>query len=594
MNELVMMAMAVGSAVLGFVVAWFIFRRSIPHQEIFSGEQLSKTERRLTDELGRVRETFDTNLRESHSSNSKLQVDLITLVTTKLESSRESLESLLTGRLENIRISQEEALSNFRKSQDERLSGAEKAIIQLSEGLQKAFGVLEKNVLQILKDESVRQSNDSTSLKQELVKALSQFGERLNESQGLVRKELNDTLKELSAEVSKALSETRDKMLFAHGESRREMSDLLKAIKTAQESSKDALGRNLSEFQKNVETQLRESREDQGKRFDSLTATVATSLDAIRTDSETKLEKIRETVSEKLQTTLEARLGESFTQVSLQLEQVFKGLGEMQALATGVGDLKRVLTNVRSRGTFGETQLATLLEQVLAPAQYEKNCATKPGSSERVEFAVRFPSKDEGLECVYLPIDAKFPREDYERLLNSYEAGDTAGLETARKSLRQRLTIEAATIREKYISPPNTLDLALMFLPTEGLYAEALRLDGLAEELQSEKRVVIVGPTTLYAVLNSFQMGFQTLAIQKRSSEVWRILGAVKTEFGKFGESLKAVDKRLEQAHNSIDDTLRRSRSMERKLREVESLPPQDAAMLLPESTVAEEVDDAE
>jgi DNA recombination protein RmuC len=301
----------------------------------------------------------------------------------------------------------------------------------------------------------------------------------------------------------------------------------------------------------------------------------------MRQDNESKLEKIRVTVDEKLQTTLENRLGESFKLVSERLELVHKGLGEMQSLASGVGDLKRVLTNVRSRGTFGEVQLAALLEQVLTPAQYECNCATVPGSSERVEFAIRLPGREDEEGVVRLPIDAKFPQEDYLRLLDAYDAGDAAALETARKALRVRLLNEAATIRAKYVSPPHTTDFALLFVPTEGLYAEVLRMGGVAETMQTEQHVILVGPTTLYAVLSSLQMGFRTLAIEKRSSEVWKILAAVKTEFGKFGESLSVVSKKLQEASNKIEDSAKRSRAVERTLRNVEALPEPEAVGLL-------------
>lgn len=304
---------------------------------------------------------------------------------------------------------------------------------------------------------------------------------------------------------------------------------------------------------------------------------VAAELALVRNDSAAKLEQIRATVDEKLHSTLEKRLGDSFRLVSERLEMVHKGLGEMQTLASGVGDLKRVLTNVRSRGTFGEVQLAALLEQVLTSGQYDKNVATVPGSSERVEFAVRLPGRDGDHSVVYLPIDAKFPQEDYLRLQEAYEAGDLAALEESRKALRTRIVAEARTICAKYLAPPHTTDFALLFVPTEGLYAEALRLPGLVEELQQSCRVVLAGPTTLYAVLNSLQMGFQTLAIERRSSEVWKVLGAVKTEFGRFGESLAAVKKKLLEASNKIEASETRTRVMERRLRDVEELPTAEA-----------------
>jgi DNA recombination protein RmuC len=315
-----------------------------------------------------------------------------------------------------------------------------------------------------------------------------------------------------------------------------------------------------------------------------LQSTVQTKLDQVRDDNEKKLDKIRGTVEEKLQTALEKRLGESFRTVSERLEQVHRGLGDMQKLATGVGDLKRVLTNVRSRGVFGEVQLGALLEQVMAPSQYETNVATVPGSGERVEFAVKLPGRDDSGSVVFLPIDAKFPQEDYLRLLQAHDNGDAAAVEEARRGIRQRMLAEGEKIRVKYIAPPHTTDFALMFLPTEGLYAEALRIPGLSEELQTKHRVVLAGPTTLTALLNSLQMGFRTLAIEKRSSEVWKVLGAVKTEFAKFGGALDAVKRKLGEASDKIDATGVRTRRMERELRDVEKLPEAESQAILPQA----------
>ncbi len=304
-------------------------------------------------------------------------------------------------------------------------------------------------------------------------------------------------------------------------------------------------------------------------------------LQTLQQGNEAKLEQMRATVEEKLQTTLEARLGESFRLVSERLEQVHRGLGEMQTLASGVGDLKRVLTNVKTRGTFGEVQLAALLEQVLTPEQYATNVATRPGSGERVEFAVRMPGRDDGVP-VWLPIDAKFPAEDYERLLAAHDAADSAAIESAGRALETRIRIEAKTLREKYVEPPHTTDFGILFLPTEGLFAEVLRRPGLTEALHRELRVVIAGPTTLFAMLNSLQMGFRTLALEKRSAEVWQVLGAVKTEFGKFGDVLATLKRQLATASETIEKAETRTRAMDRRLRTVEALPADQAARLLP------------
>jgi DNA recombination protein RmuC len=296
----------------------------------------------------------------------------------------------------------------------------------------------------------------------------------------------------------------------------------------------------------------------------------------MQADNASKLEEMRRTVDEKLHATLEQRLGESFKLVSDRLEQVHKGLGEMQTLAAGVGDLKKVLTNVKTRGSWGEVQLATLLDQLLTGEQYGKNVATRPESSERVEFAIRLPGRaigDEEQRPVWLPIDAKFPLEDYQRLLEAQERADPLASAAAIKALEVRLRDEARKIHDKYVEPPYTTDFAILYLPTEGLYAEALRRPGLVDSLQRDLRICIAGPTTLAALLNSLQMGFRTLAIERRSSEVWAVLGAIKTEFGKFGEVLEATHRKLEQASRSIEAAGVRTRQIERKLRGVEALP---------------------
>ena len=327
-------------------------------------------------------------------------------------------------------------------------------------------------------------------------------------------------------------------------------------------------------------------------RVEQLRLTVETRLGAIQTENAAKLEEMRKTVDEKLHATLEQRLGESFKLVSERLEQVHRGLGEMQTLAAGVGDLKKVLTNVKTRGTWGEVQLANLLEQVLTAEQYAENVATRPKSADRVEFAIRLPGREDG-QPVWLPIDAKFPVEDYQKLVEAQERADAVAVEAAAKALEARLKEEAKTIREKYIEPPHTTDFAILYLPTEGLYAEALRRPGLVESLQRDQRVSIAGPTTLAAMLNSLQMGFRTLAIEKRSSEVWAVLGAIKTEFGKFGEALAHTRKKLQEASNSIDKAEVRTRAVTRKLKDVEALPAPEAVALLGDDGPDEDDEDA-
>ncbi|MGC2522202.1 MAG: DNA recombination protein RmuC [Stellaceae bacterium] len=313
---------------------------------------------------------------------------------------------------------------------------------------------------------------------------------------------------------------------------------------------------------------------------DSLQRTVEGRLDAMRLDNAEKLETMRATVDEKLHKTLEERLGASFKLVSDQLEQVFKSVGEMQSLAAGVGDLKRVLTNVKARGTWGEISLGGVLDQALTAEQYDRNVEVRPGSRQRVEYAIRLPGA-EGDGPLWLPIDAKFPTEDYERLSEAAERGDAAGVEAAGKAIETRIRLAARDICAKYVAPPYSTDFALLYLPTEGLYAEIVRRPGLVDALQRDCRVVVAGPTTLLALLNSLRMGFRSLAIQKRSSEVWHLLRAVKTEFGRYGEVLAKVQKKLNEASSTIDDIAVRRRKIDRKLAQIETLPEGEASLLL-------------
>lgn len=327
--------------------------------------------------------------------------------------------------------------------------------------------------------------------------------------------------------------------------------------------------------------QLAQMSEANERRLADVRATLEQKLRDIEANNAAKLEEMRRTVDEKLHATLEQRLGESFKLVSERLEQVHRGLGEMQMLAQGVGDLKRVLTNVKARGTWGEVQLAMLLEQILTPEQYGKNVETIRNSGARVEFAIRLPGREVGGQPVWLPIDAKFPKEQYERLVEAQERGDVDGVNAASRELEVAVRHEAQKIAEKYLSPPATTDFAILFLPTEGLYAEVLRRPGLTDLLQRDFRVTVAGPTTLTALLNSLQMGFRTLALEKRSSEVWEVLGAVKTEFGKFGEVLAKTRDTLVRAARNIEQAEVRTRQMERKLRTVEALPGEMAEQLL-------------
>ena len=355
----------------------------------------------------------------------------------------------------------------------------------------------------------------------------------------------------------------------------------------------DAFGQQLALLQKTLSdtltTQLQGLSESNARRMAEVRQTLEAQLAQLQLSNAAKLDEMRATVDEKLQTTLQARLGESFKQVADRLEQVHKGLGEMQTLAQGVGDLKHLLTNVKTRGMFGEAQLAALLEQVFVPDQYAVQIATRPGSKNLVDFAIKLPGKSDNGEPLWLPIDAKFPNEDYERLLDAQGRADVVAAEAAGKALEARIRLEAKSMAEKYVEPPYTTDFAILFLPTEGLYAEVLRRPGLMEVLQREHRITLAGPTTLLAMLSSLQMGFRTLALEKRSSEVWQVLGAVKTEFGKFGDVLAKVKSQTETVLNTLNSAETRSRAMGRVLRQVEALPDEQSQALLPVDKEADE-----
>ena len=331
-----------------------------------------------------------------------------------------------------------------------------------------------------------------------------------------------------------------------------------------------------------LNTQLQGLSEANARRLSEVRATMEQQLTQLQQTNAAKLDEMRKTVDEKLQSTLEARLGESFKQVADRLEQVHKGLGEMQTLAVGVGSLQRVLTNVKTRGVFGEVQLEALLEQVLTPDQYAKQVETKPRSGQRVDFAIRFPGRGDDGAPVWLPIDAKFPRDDYERLIDAHERADAPGAELAAKALEARIRLEAKSIAENYLAAPHTTDFAVLFLPVESLYAEVLRRPGLMDAIQRQHRVTLAGPTTLLAMLNSLHMGFRTLALEQQASEVWKVLGAVKTEFERYGEWVSRIKEQVAKASDTLDKADTRARQMRLALRKVEALPESQSQALLP------------
>lgn len=381
----------------------------------------------------------------------------------------------------------------------------------------------------------------------------------------------------------------REELRLGREESAKAAKDLREEVSAGQKFSLDTMVKTIGEMGKSQNDQLnsiarliQELTESNRTGIEKLRTTIDTQLKHLQESNEKKLDQMRETVDEKLQTTLEKRLGQSFKLVSERLEAVQQGLGEMQNLATGVGDLKRVLTNVKARGTWGEVQLGALLEQILTPDQYDKNVRTRENSQERVEYAIRLPGQDDNPEsCVWMPIDSKFPQEDYLKLAEAADTADGDAVQKATAALLRSVHSSAKEIRDKYLNPPATTDFAIMFLPTEGLYAEVLRQPGQVEKIQQDYRIVVAGPTTLSAILSSLRIGFRTLAIEKRSSEVWKVLAAVKTEFGKFGHVLKTVKRQLNAASNTIDQTGVRTRVMERKLRTVQELPSEESTEIL-------------
>jgi len=375
---------------------------------------------------------------------------------------------------------------------------------------------------------------------------------------------LEKSLEKMERSIRDDLARSREESTNTAQKAREELAASLKNVG-------DSLNRQLAGLTLSTE-----------QRLDTVRNAVEQRLTAMQTDNALKLDQMRATVDEKLQSTLEKRLGESFKQVSDRLEQVHKGLGEMQTLAGSVGDLKRVMTNVKTRGTWGEVLVENLLSQILSPGQFEKNFKPRESGGEVVEFAIKLPGRaEDGQETVWLPIDSKFPKEDFEALGAAQDRADLVAMEAAGRSLEGRVKLFAQDISTKYLNPPRTTDFGIMFLPSEGLYAEVIRRVALVEQIQRDYRVVIAGPTTLAALLNSLQMGFRTLAIQQRSSEVWKVLGAVKTEFGKFGDLLDGVKKKLDQASNTIDDAARKSRTIGTKLRNVQELPAGEAALML-------------
>jgi DNA recombination protein RmuC len=412
--------------------------------------------------------------------------------------------------------------------------------------------------------------------KTELLGAVSTTSERLERE---LRREITESSRGGRQELTQSFGAFQQAVVLQSGEAFRTQNTQIDALTVQSSQQLASLQKTLADT---LTTQLQGLSESNARRMNEVRDTMEKQLTQLQSTNSAKLDEMRATVDEKLQTTLQARLGESFKQVADRLEQVHKGLGEMQTLAQGVGDLKHLLTNVKTRGIFGEAQLAGLLEQVFTVDQYGAQVATKPGSKNVVDFAIKLPGKSIDGAPLWLPIDAKFPNEDYERLLDAQGNADVLGAEAAGKALELRIRLEARSMSEKYIEPPYTTDFAILFLPTEGLYAEVLRRPGLMESLQRDHRITLAGPTTLLAMLSSLQMGFRTLVLEKRSSEVWQVLGAVKTEFGKFGGMLDKARSQTETVLKTLTDADVRTRAMGRVLKQVEALPDAQAQGLIP------------
>ena len=430
-----------------------------------------------------------------------------------------------------------------------------------------------------------RRKESRTDNLNELQNAFNSFEHYNREEISKLRTELLNISAENRKELNESIRAQNEVLIQQSTTSREELNNYFNALK--QQFNNDAatnreeLKKALNDLSDNFSRKMTELINIQQQEAENSRKTLESKMEQIRQSNETKLEQMRQTVDEKLHDTLEKRLGESFKQVSERLELVHKSMGEMQNLANGVGDLKKALTNVKTRGVLGEIQLENLLEEMLTPEQYEKNFRPNKNRDEKVEFAIRLPGKSDEQDFVYLPIDAKFPIEDYYRILDAYDLGDLASVENAQKSLVQKIKNCAKDIRDKYINPPITTDFGMLFLPFEGLYAEVLRNTGLFETIMRDYQVIICGPTTTAAVINSLQVGFRTLAIQKKSSEVWKILASIKQEFGKFGTLLDQTQKKLQEASNTIEKASHRSRQIEKRLRKVQELPVQETEQIM-------------
>ena len=580
--------------------------------------ELSKT---ITAQLEGVRTTFDERFQSLQQGNENKLDQIRQTVTEHLQTTSDTLVATV-GELGKAQKSATDTLvvtvGELGEAQTQQLQDVTNATNNLTQSNETGIENIRKTVDERIQTLQTNNESKLDQIRQTVTEHLQTTSDTLVATVGELgkaQKSATDTLVTTVSELGEAQTQQLQDMtnstnnLTQSNETgieniRKTVDERIQTLQTNNESSLDQIRQTVTEnLQTATDTlvttigELGEAQTRQlangTKAINDLTQTNKSSIEDVRTivdkrlqsmqtSNESKLDQIRQTVDEQLQSTLEKRLGESFNIVSKRLEEVQRGLGEMQNLATGVGDLKRVLTNVKARGTWGEVQLGALLEEVLTPDQYSANVKLHENSHEEVEYAIRLPGNDEGADsCVWLPIDSKFPLADYERLVDAADTSDVDAVQAATQAFVRSVQVEAKKIRDKYIAPPKTTDFAIMFLPTEGLYGEVLRAPGRVTELLQRHRIVVAGPTTLAAILSSLRMGFRTLAIEKRSSEVWEVLAAVKTEFGKFGGVMDKLKRQLNTASKTIDETGVRTRAMERKLRTVEELPIEEATIRL-------------
>ena len=558
----------VGLSVLNLVLLAIVLKR-LAFIKNDSVEQVEQDEFRfLREEVSRLEREIRNEIRASQETTANTLVTNISEFSKTLTAQVEGMRTTIDERFQGLQQSNDNKLEQIRQTLTEQLQGTADTLVSTIGELGKSQGSQLENVRKTVHDrlEAMQTSNEEKS--EQMYKTVT--GQLQSTADTLV-----STIGELGKSQDSQLENVRktvhDRLEAMQTSSEEKSEQIHKTVTDQLQSTADTLVNTVGELGKSQDSQLENVRK-----------TVHDRLETMQTSNEEKLDQMRKTVDEQLQSTLEKRLGESFNIVSKRLEDVQRGLGEMRNLATGVGDLKRVLTNVKARGTWGEVQLGLLLEEVLTSDQYDTNVQLHEDSREEVEYAIRLPgSNDDPDSRVWLPIDSKFPLADYDRLVDAADGSDSAAVQEATRAFIRTVQTEAEKIQNKYISPPKTTDFAIMFLPTEGLYAEALRAPGLATELLQRYRIVVAGPTTLAAILSSLRMGFRTLAIEKRSSEVWEVLAAVKTEFGKFGNVMDKLKRQLNTASKTIDETGVRTRAMERNLRGVEELPQEAASARL-------------